>query len=390
VDLQDAVVMILALVFFTSFLFCPSPDAGSGTPAPGVSHAAAAQNLSSLFAGVDDRLQGGHPLNLTPVAVPGAAGSPAIPDENETAPEAENATVVVPDYDDEELVDLVEDSGASLMLLSVQNTYALYAWDELPARESAAALRTLAKDLIRELTALEVSEDRKGLKTSFTLALESYGAAGETLQGTAPLNKTTVDAALEANRQGSGHLSDAFEYLHGSVLEAPEEIAATSLSLPRASASRDALPLLQRYVYEDRTGANDISLMLESVKSTGVYYARDAGPEAIVAEPGRTFLLIQVKITNLGHKGESRTYTIRTPEVRAFTLQYRETTYTPITLASGTSLGEPYTATRLDRYGVKTGYIVFDVPAALNLNECSVRVALDGGDSPVWALGKTL
>lgn len=386
--------MILALVIFTSILFCPSPAppaaTGSGTPDPGESQPAAALNLSSLFARVDERLQGGHLLNLTPESMPGTAGLPAVPDENETALEAENSTVIVPDYDDEELADLVEENSISLMLLSVQNTYALYAWDEVPARESAAALRTLARGLLTESAAFEVSDDGNDLKTSFTLALESYVAVGETLQGTAPLNRTTVDAALEANRQGSDHLRDAFEYLQDSVLEAPEGIVAANLSLPRSSAPGDALPLLQRYVYEDRTGANDISLMLESVRSTGVYYLLDGSRKAVVAEPGRTFLLVQVKATNLGHKGESRTYTIRTPEIRAFTLLYRGTTYAPMTLTPGTSLGEPYTAKRLDRYEVETGYIVFDVPATLNLDECSIRVALDGGFSPVWALGKTL
>jgi hypothetical protein len=59
-------------------------------------------------------------------------------------------------------------------------------------------------------------------------------------------------------------------------------------------------------------------------------------------------------------------------------------------LAPGTSLGEPYTATKLDRYEVTTGYLVFDVPEALNLDESTVRVTLDGGASPVWAPGKSL
>lgn len=299
--------MILALVIVTSTLFCPSPGAGPGTPDP-EPHPAAVQNLSSFFAGVDDRLQGGQVLSLTPGTVPGAAGSSAIPDEKETAPEAENATVIVPDYDDEELARLVEENSASLMLLSVENAYALYAWDEVPARQSAAALRTLARDLLKESAPLEVSDDGNGLKSSFTRALESYTAVGETLEGTAPLNRTTVDAALRANRQGSDHLRDAFEYLENSLLEAPEEIVAADLSLSRPSVPEDALPLMQRYVYEDRTGANDISLKLESVRSTGVYSTHDRSREVVVAEPGRTFLLVLVKATNLGHKGESRTY----------------------------------------------------------------------------------
>ncbi|MCK9278522.1 MAG: DUF4352 domain-containing protein, partial [Methanoculleus sp.] len=343
--------------------------------------------------GVEERLHRGHLLNLTAGSLPVTAGEPAIPGGNETAGQGENVTEVVLDYDDDELADLVEENSASLMLLSVQNTYALYAWDETPARESAAALRTLATGLLTDSARLEVSSDREDLKTSFTLALESYATVGETLQKNNLINRTTVDTALEANRQGSNYLREAFEDLQRPVLEVPEEIVAVSFSLPRSytgSTPGEELVLLQRYVYEDRNRANDISLMLESASSTSTYYLLDGSSEAVVAEPGRTFLLVKVKATNLGHKGENRVYSIRTPDLGSFTLYYRETTYAPVKLASRTSLGEPYAAATLNRYGVKTGYIVFDVPATLSLDECSVRVNLGSDASPVWALGKTL
>lgn len=57
-------------------------------------------------------------------------------------------------------------------------------------------------------------------------------------------------------------------------------------------------------------------------------------------------------------------------------------------LPTRTSLGESYATVTLDRYKVKTGYIVFDVPEALTLDECSIQVKLPDA-SPVWALGKT-
>nr|WP_303715677.1 hypothetical protein [Methanoculleus marisnigri] len=390
-DLPDAVAMILALLTFTAILFSPSPAppeaAGSGTPDGG--QPAAARNISCLLGGALERLQSGHPLNLTPGPLPGTAGSPTLPDENETS---ENSTVPVPDYDDDELVRLVEENSVSLMLLSVQNTYALYAWDEQLAKESGATLQAFAIGLLKDSTALDVSGDRETLKTSFTLALESYRAAGEALQGNAPLNRTIVDTALEGNRQGSNHLGEAFGYLQSPVLEAPEEIVATSFSLPRlyaGSASGEELALLQRYIYEDRSRANEISLILESARSTGLFYFVDGSGKVVAAEPGRMFLLVEVKVTNLAHKSENRMYTIRTPAPRDFTLRYRGTSYSPITLAPGTSLGEPYAAATLGRYEVKTGYIVFDVPEALTLGECSIQVSLGDG-SPVWALGKTL
>ena len=384
-DLQAPVVAILALALFTGILFSPSMAASEiadiEPPQP-----AAARNISTLLSGVEERLQSGRLLNFTPDQV---ADEPA---DNETPPPPIEE-IPEPVYNDDELDLLVEENGISLMLLSLQNTCALFAWDEVPAKESGAALRALAAGLLRDVAAMDISESHEALKDAFTRALESYEAAGTLLQGNAPLNRTTVDAAIEANRQGSDHLREASGYLQRPVLKVPAEIAATSLSLPRprdASGSGEELVLLQRYVYEDRSRANDISLMLESARGTGVYYLFNERGEAALAEPGRMFLLVKVKVTNLGHKGESRTYKIRTPDPRDFTLQYRGTTYAPIKLASGTSLGEPYAVATLDRYGMKAGYIVFDIPEALPLDECFIRVNLGGGTSPVWALGKTL
>jgi hypothetical protein len=384
--------MILALVVFTGVLFAPSPvppdaadpvSAGSGQPSD-------VRDLSAVLAGIEERVSSSHPLNLTPGSVPGTADEPAVPDENKTENETENTPAPVPEYDDDELARLVEENSISLMLLSVQNVYALQAWDEKPAKESAAALRTFAADLLKESSALRISDDRSGLNDSFALALGSYVAAGEALQGDAPLNRTMVDTALEANRQGSNRLREAFGCLQYPVLEAPGEIAAVNLSLPRPAAPGKELALLQRYIYEDRSRANDISLMLESTVGTGMYHLLDGSGEAVVAEPGRMFLLVEVKATNLGHRGENRVYTVRTPDLQAFTLHYRNTTYAPVKLSDRTSLGEPYAAATLNRYEKKAGYIVFDVPAALPLDECSVRVDLGGDASPVWALGRTL
>ncbi|HNT08094.1 MAG TPA: hypothetical protein PKH49_07335, partial [Methanoculleus sp.] len=90
------------------------------------------------------------------------------------------------------------------------------------------------------------------------------------------------------------------------------------------------------------------------------------------------------------HKGESRTYTVRTPDIRDFALEYRKTTYTPIKFAPGTSLGVPYALATLGRYEVEAGYIVYDIPEALPLDECFIRVNLGQATSPVWAIGKTL
>lgn len=383
-DLRSAVVTTLAFAILMSILSGPTL-AASGIDDPAPPEPAAPRNISNLLAGVEGRLQSGHLLNLSPDLEPDG------PAENETPPEVEDIPEPILEYDDDELIVLVEENSIPLMLLSLRNTYALYAWDEVPARESAVALRTLATRLLEDSTALFVSDEQEALQTSFMFALESYETAGMALRGNAPLNRTTVDAAIEANRQGSDYLCEASGYLQSTGLSAPAEVAMPDLSRPLPhDPSREDLMLLQRHVYEDRTGANDISLMLESVSSTGVYYHFNENGEAVLAEPGRMFLLVKVKVTNLGHKGESRTYKIRTPDLRDFTLQYRGTTYTPMKLASRTSLGEPYVLATLDRYEVEAGYIAFDVPETLPLDECFIRVNLGDATPPIWALGRSL
>lgn len=399
-DRQDAVATILALIIFTGILFCPSPTPASlngtepDTVSPWSPQPAAAGNLFSLLTGVEDRLLTGHPLSLTPVPLQEVAENTTIPGGNETAGQTENKTPVVPDYDDDDLISLVENKSVSLMLLSMQNSHALYTWDEMSVKESAAPLQAFSTEVLADLTPLNVSNDLEEVKSVFGCALESYAAAGRMVQGDAPLNRTQVDTALEKNHQGSLHLSAAFAGLHPPVLHIPGEIVEVDLS---ALQSRVAPPrgegelvLLQRYIYEDRGRANDISLMLESAEEVSAYYLLDGSGEAVVTAPGRTFLLVKVRATNLGHKGDNRVYKIRTPGINAFTLHCRETTYSPVNLVPGTSLGEPYGAATLDRYERKVGYIVFDVPEALNLDDCYVRVEIDGEDSPTWALGKTL
>jgi hypothetical protein len=393
VDLSDAVATILALITFTCIILSPPPTPASLNDTESVSidplspqQPVAARNLSSLLTG--------HPLT-TPLSLQEETTNTTIPTGNETtAGEDVNETLVEPDYDDDELVSLVENTSVSLMALSVQNAYALYTWDESLVGESAAALQEFATEVFADLTPLNVSDDLKEVKSSFALALKSYGAAGEAVQGDLPLNRTQVDLALKENRQGSIHLCATFEHLRSPVLHIPEEVVEIEIPAPRScdlpAPGEEDLVLLQRYIYEDRSRANDISLMLESAEKIRTYYLFDGSGKAFVADPGRTFLLVKVKVTNLGHKGDSRIYKIRTPGLDVFRLHYRETTFSPIQLMPGTSLGEPYDATTLDRYEKKVGYILFDIPEALDLDDCSLQVDLGEAGSPTWTLGASL
>ncbi|MFA5613690.1 MAG: hypothetical protein WC993_04400 [Methanoculleus sp.] len=386
--------MILALVAFTMIVFSPSPTPLDATDSPdqATSQPLPRQDLYSVLTDAGERFIGGQPLNITPVVVPELVNEPAVPDENETSLDEEDVAVV-PDYDDDELFGLIENSSTSLMLLAVKVSHALYSWDERSVAVNAASLQAFAKETLRNAERLEVSEDRETMKAAFTSSLRAYVAASEAVQENNPLNTTRVDTALGGIQQGSIHLREAFEGLDHPVLHVPQEILEVDFSGSRTRTATDTgeeLVLLQRYLYEDRYRANDISIMLAAATKVSTYWQYNEKTEMVVADQGRTFLLVEVRATNLGHKGDSRVYRIQTPAISAFTLHYRDNTYSPVKLTPRTSLGESYGAATLDRYEKKSGYIAFDVPEALSLNECYVQVNLGEGESPVWSLGKTL
>jgi len=375
--------MTLALLIFAGIVLGPimGETAWPVSPEP-----TGPQGLATVLTGLNERVLSGNSINLTPLTMPEMTAGLIVPDENETANLDENSTQVTPEYDDDELIGLVENSSVSLMLLAMQNAHALYAWDEKTAREHAATLQGFARSALKESAGFSVSTGMEETKTSYTLALESYLAYADIVLQNDRLNATLVDTAFQELERGSGYLREALDGIDRQTLRVPAEVVDINLSIAQPSTvPADMLTLMQRYVYDDRIGANEISIMLISADIIHAYYLNG---EEIAAEPGRAFLVVEVKVMNLGHKGERRIYTIRTPEVSAFTLYYRGTTYSPIKLVRGTTLGEPYAGVTLDRYEKKHGYIVFDVPDAINLSECFIRVNLGEAGSPIWALGK--
>lgn len=375
--------MMLALLIFAGIVLGPIMAETAWPEAPEPEEP---EDLAAVLTGLNERILSGKPINLTPLTMPDTAAALIAPDENETAIHDENSTPLMPEYGDDELIGLVENRSVSLMLLAMQNAHALYAWDEKTVREHAAALQNLARSTLKDSAGFDVSSDLEDVKTNFTLALESYAAYADIVQQNNKINETQVDLAFQELERGSRHLREALDGLDQQTLHVPAEVVDVNLSVVQPSAvPADALVLMQRYVYDDRMGANEISLTLESA---GIIHAYCLKGEEITAEPGRAFLVVEVKVMNLGHKGERRVYTIRTPDVSAFTLHYRGTTYSPIELVPGTTLGEPYAGVTLNRYEKKHGYIVFDVPDAINLSECFIRVNLGEAGSPVWVLRK--
>ena len=132
-----------ALVAFTISYLSSDPLDTTDFPDQATSQPLPRQDLYSVLTDAGERFIGGQPLNITPVVVPELVNEPAVPDENETSPDEEDVAVV-PDYDDDELFGLIENSSTSLMLLAVKVSHALYSWDERSVCD-AASLQAFAK-----------------------------------------------------------------------------------------------------------------------------------------------------------------------------------------------------------------------------------------------------
>ncbi|MDN7023865.1 DUF4352 domain-containing protein [Methanoculleus sp. FWC-SCC1] len=380
-------ISFLVGLLLISYAVSPPPLVSGGAIAePGPDEPSLSGNVSSPLSDMSRRLDAGTAFTISQ--------PPPVENEslNTTPLPVENTTVTLPEYDDEVLRGVIANNSVSLMMLAVQGIYSLYYWDEAAVHADGARLHAAASALLPEVRSLHISPDQEHLQATFVAALNAYVSAGAVMKDGATLNASEVDAAFDGIINGTEHLRLAVGNLSDD-LQIPEEIDAIGAFTLRSKSApifKNALPLRQRYTFTDRTGANMLSLILESARETGVYYVLGGDGAAVAAEPGRAFVVVTLQVTNIGHQGESRTYTVRTPDPGAFTLQYFDATYTPLKIPSRISFGDAYGAGTLDRYESKEGVILFDVPASFESADAYVRVNLGDQGTPVWALGRTL
>jgi hypothetical protein len=390
----DSVAKVVALSFFVGFLLVsyaasPPPRAPDEPGLQPVSdHPFLTANVSVQLFDVRCRLDAGTAFTVsTPVTA-------SVENEslNTTPLPVENTTPPAPEYDDEVLTGVIANSSIPLMMLSIQSIYSLYYWDEGSVHSDGAKLHDSAAALLPQVASLQISPEQEHLKETFVAALNAYVLAGAVLKEGSALNDSEVDTAFNGIMNGTHHLRLTIDNLSTEV-QIPEEIDGIeqlALRSESAPAFKDALPLRQRYTFTDRTGANTISLILESTRKAGIYYILGGDGTTVTAEPGRVFLVVTAQVTNIGHQGESRTYTVRTPDPGVFSLQYFDATYAPEEVTSFTTFGEPYGAVTLGRYESREGVIIFDVPASIDIADAYVQVNLGNQGTPVWTLGKTL
>jgi hypothetical protein len=296
---------------------------------------------------------------------------------------------------DERMRSLIADTSMPLLMFTVQSLCAERCNDTIAIQAAASEMYERAAYARGEAASLEVSEGMQPVQANFLRALEKYEEAGFLLKEDPSSNATTVSSALSSITEGCSFLEVAMQ---GPGQEALLMQAETGLSAPalemhpalqEENESEDYLALLERFCYDDPEGENMLSFIVESTgKVRSFTYTSDDEREIFSAGNDRQFLLVIVKATNLGHKGDSDLYLADSPETAAATLRCHGREYQPMDLPAETSLGESYAATRLERYASKEGFLVFDVPASLNVSETSLHVDLGQNGVPAWNLAE--
>ncbi|PKL61854.1 MAG: hypothetical protein CVV31_08925 [Methanomicrobiales archaeon HGW-Methanomicrobiales-2] len=356
---------------------------------------------------------------LDPVPTPTDAGFPDTGTEPMTSTEPGNntspvalapAVEAVPDgagsYDDERLAGLIDTASIRLMRLSMEHAHALYLQDADAAAIAADDLHAFSVRLLGEVQPLQVSPGQQPVKDEFIRTVGAYSAASETLLGPMDAGGDAVPAAfrdlaiasegLETVSRQAGEMQQASARISPlsaatiTTAEAPGVSAGTGPVTVTPPAA--ALPLLERHTYDDQSGENMVSLLAESTRTATVYEAvpANASTARVEAGEGRMFLLVAVKLTNLGHKGDSDLYAIETPGRDAFVLECQGSTFEPMEVPSFTSLGESFDRKTLERYESLKGYLYFDVPATLEVSGATLRADLGDAGAPAWSLGEEL
>jgi hypothetical protein len=353
-------------------------------------------------AGYPDLLPDNETEPMTP-AEPESTSSPVAP-----APVIEAAPDGTGNYDDERLAGLIDTASIRLMRLSMEHAHALYLQDADTAAIAADDLHAFSVRLLGEVQPLQVSPGQQPVKDEFIRTVGAYSTASETLLGTTDAGGDAVPAAfrdlavasegLETVSRQAGEMQQAsarISLLSAATIttaEAPGVSAVTRTGPVTVTPPAAPLPLLERHTYDDQSGENMVSLLAESTRTATVYEAVPANESTarVEAGEGRMFLLVAVKSTNLGHKGDSDLYAIETPGRDAFVLECQGSTFEPMEVPSFTSLGESFDRKTLERYESLKGYLYFDVPATLEVSGATLRADLGDAGAPAWSLGEEL
>ncbi|MCT8338324.1 hypothetical protein FKB36_12720 [Methanoculleus sp. Afa-1] len=289
---------------------------------------------------------------------------------------------------DERLESLI--AGASISLLEISNAqiYSLYKCDYTALWGHAADMSSLVEDYRAEAEALEFSPGMAPAYEQFFVALDEFAATAALFNGSTHLNQSVTDDGLHHLALGIEHLSGALLDCNLSHTESPDTPAVlASLVEDTVALFPDSLQIGERFVYEDERKENSASLIVGPITWSNAFQTTGTKQVRYAAELGKAYLLVTVRVTHLGHKGEGANTVLQTPEESAFLLHYAGETSRPLKVPGPTTRGEPYSKVRLNRHESTAGYLFFEVPDDLDPAFAHLRANI-GGESPAWVLGE--
>ncbi|MCK9278796.1 MAG: hypothetical protein M0P22_12000 [Methanoculleus sp.] len=315
------------------------------------------------------------------VDLPGNASSPGAGPENGTV------LLLEPVSDDERLESLIAGAGIPLLEASVEQICSVHTRDDAALMSRAADMSSLVDGYRAEAAALEVSPDMAPAYTHFIAALDEFAAAGTLIGGNTPLNRSVTEDALGHLALGTGRLSDALQDCNRPPAASPNAVPVLmSLDEEPAPGFPDALQSGERFCYDDARKENSASLVAGPVTWSHAFHTSGTKPVQHEAASGKFFLLVTVKATHLGHKGDGVNTRIQMPAESAFVLHYGAEAYRPLPSPGPTNQGGSYSRVALGRGESLVGYLFFEVPEDLDLSRAYLQVSV-GKDSPVWLLG---
>ena len=300
----------------------------------------------------------------------------------------ENGTASIPEplTDDERLEALIASASVPLLELSIGQIYSAHTHDDAALRDRAGEIHALAGSLRADALALDVSPEKAPARSDFVVALDEFIMAGTLSGGGAPRNRSAMDEALDHLILGAELLSGAIQGFNTPPAgDSDAGSAPMNLMAESAPLFPDALQIGERFCFDDAGGANSGSLFVNGVRTLQSFYTVGQKPQNYVAEPGKSFLLVAIRATHLGHKGDGTNYRLQIPRESAFTLHFMGETYRPISSPGPTSRGESYSGGALGRHESTSGYLFFEVPEGFDPSHAFIEVSI-GGSRPVWSL----
>jgi hypothetical protein len=247
---------------------------------------------------------------------------------------------------------------------------------------SADALIDTSDAVMTHVGGLRIDPDLEPARQEYLLGVDEYRNAGSYLwSGSRQTSGEEFEAAQAHLTAGEQHINRAFEMLGMETLDS------RSYARPPGDPFPEALVPGEHFIYRDDQGANDISVIVDAYETKTGYMIEDNGSfERVNAEYGEKFLYVVLHATHLGFRGNG-SEEITTPPADAFTLILDGEEYAHSTPERYVrELGQPYTATTLERKEVHEGFLIFAIPETADPAKGYIRFDPGNGGQPVWKL----